>query len=781
MIQAIDDEVAAVERDRGRIVEVRDGRRLHQGIGGSLYTFRAELGTMLPPETSVILGAGDSRVGGTIVAVEDFDLLVHLQDDVGEAVPEASISTNAAFILEKLRDRLMAAADESVDGLLSVGLARVLCTTTPVGGGEDATVAAEAQEVLRDLEDPALCPNDRQLTAMRRVAGSSIHFVWGPPGTGKTAALAQIARMLAGRGERVLVLAHANVAVDVAMLRIADAFAETATLAAGQVVRVGPAHHPDALRREEILLERLVERRAPDLALEKLQLEDRRRKLAAELRASRDDVDRDELNAELRSMRQRLATLGAELRQEETAVITAATVVGATFSRFVLSQRLWDLQPDAVLVDEASMVSFPWILAAATRTSTRLVILGDFRQLPPVQLAKTNLARRWLARDAFDVTGIRARIDAGDDDERMTMLDTQYRMAEPIGRVVSEVGYRGLLRTAETAQLAARATIAEEPWRGESFVVVDTSELAPACRLEAPPISFSRINPVHLALALSIAGLTARSTAIITPYRAQARLLAAGIQDFQLSAASAATTHRFQGSETDVVVLDLVDAPPHDAPSHLTGKNIDLARRLVNVGLSRAKAKAILLVHLDLVRGRFAPASPVRQAVELAVDEGLSVRPTAADLALAFREGPIQWLDSWEHMQDRLLADLADARGSLLMNLPHGFSLRPPVVEAVAAGARAGGRLLLAGERGLLSSFVDVPGDLRLLTRPGLLVTLDGTTAFIGGSDPGCAVRVVAPSLVPLLGRMLFDKSPMAAESHAGSRGPSMKADPAPA
>jgi AAA domain len=779
MIQAIDDEVGAVERDRGRIVEVRDGRRLHQGIGGSLYTFRAELGTMLPPETHVVLGAGDSRVGGTIVAVEDFDLLVHLQDDVGEAVPEASISTNAAFILERLRDRLMAAADESLGGLLSVGLAGVLCTTTSVGGGEDAAAAAEVQEVLRDLKDPALSPNDRQLTAMRRVAGSSIHFVWGPPGTGKTAALAQMARLLADRGERVLVLAHANVAVDVAMLRIADAFADTATLAGGQIVRVGPAQHPEALRREEILLERLVERRAPDLALEKRHLEERRRMLAAELRASRDVVDRDELNAELRTLRQRLATLGAELRQEETAVITAATVVGATFARLVLSQRLWDLQPDAVLVDEASMVSFPWVLAAATRTSTRLVTLGDFRQLPPVQVAKTNLARRWLARDAFDVTGIRARIDAGDDDARMTMLDTQYRMATPIGRVVSELGYRGLLRTDESA--ARPAAIDEEPWPGESLIVVDTSELAPACRLESPPFSFSRVNPVHVALALSIGGLTDRSTAIITPYRAQARLLAAGVQDLGLEKASAATTHRFQGSEREVVIFDLVDAPPLDSPSRLTGTDLDLARRLVNVALSRAKAKAILLVHLELVRSRFAHTSPVRRAVELAARDGHVVRPTTAGLATDFNGDAIEWLAPWDDVQQRLLADVTGARTSILLNVPAGFPMRPSLAEVVAERARSGVRLVAAGEHDFVARFEEVPGEPRFLARPGFVATLDGSTAYLAGHERGTCARLVGPSLVGLLDRMLFEGIASSLPPEDNALGSEVDADPAPA
>ena len=56
------------------------------------------------------------------------------------------------------------------------------------------------------------------------------------------------------------------------------------------------------------------------------------------------------------------------------------------------------------------MVSFPWVLLAATRVAKRLVVFGDFRQLPPVFLARTDEARRWFGADAFEVAGVRARM-----------------------------------------------------------------------------------------------------------------------------------------------------------------------------------------------------------------------------------------------------------------------------------------------------------------------------------------------------------------------------------
>jgi hypothetical protein len=48
-----------------------------------------------------------------------------------------------------------------------------------------------------------------------------------------------VVRALIAKGERVIVLAHANVAVDVAMLRIADSFIGFRELSDGKILRIG--------------------------------------------------------------------------------------------------------------------------------------------------------------------------------------------------------------------------------------------------------------------------------------------------------------------------------------------------------------------------------------------------------------------------------------------------------------------------------------------------------------------------------------------------------------
>jgi len=90
--------------------------------------------------------------------------------------------------------------------------------------------------------------------------GSRLHVVWSPPGTGKTARLAKVVRTLVDGGERVLVLAYANAAVDMALLRGADAFLESAKLSGGKVLRLGVPQLPEVRLRRETLPETIIER-----------------------------------------------------------------------------------------------------------------------------------------------------------------------------------------------------------------------------------------------------------------------------------------------------------------------------------------------------------------------------------------------------------------------------------------------------------------------------------------------------------------------------------------
>ena len=163
--------------------------------------------------------------------------------------------------------------------------------------------------------------NDAQNAAVRRAVGADdFALVHGPPGTGKTYTIARLVRALVDRGERVLLSAFTNRAVDNAL----DALREQGF---EDVARVGTKTGV----REDMLDVRLERRGEPN---------DR----AAALRS---------------------------------APVVAATT--ATCGSRVLREAAFDV----AVVDEASQLTEPGTLAAVN-LADRFVLVGDHQQLPPV-------------------------------------------------------------------------------------------------------------------------------------------------------------------------------------------------------------------------------------------------------------------------------------------------------------------------------------------------------------------------------------------------------------
>src|SRR5262249_21502248 len=154
---------------------------------------------------------------------------------------------------------------------------------------------------------------------------------------------------------------------------------------------------------------------------------------------------------------------------------------------------------------------------------------------------------------------------------------------------------------------------ATQPWSGAVAIIADTRRLLSSCIREPVPGSYSRANPLHAVLAVSLAEKAVldgcSNVVLISAYRAQARLLAAGGLVFQPHV-TGATVHRFQGSERDLVIFDLVDAFPQTGASQLTGRDADTAFRLLNVAVSRARGKLIVLADVKFILERHPRSSP---------------------------------------------------------------------------------------------------------------------------------------------------------------------------
>jgi hypothetical protein len=220
---------------------------------------------------------------------------------------------------------------------------------------------------------------------------------------------------------------------------------------------------------------------ARDLIAAKLSGLDR---IAAEQQVARGEAEGAPLIAELRE-------ISVELEHMRSDVVRNARILGATCTKVYLSVK--DLrQIDMVIIDEASMVLLPMIWFAAGLAKERVVLCGDFRQLPPIVSTDQQSVFDELGHDVFESSGL-----AGDepDDRRMDLM-VQHRMHDDICQLISEPMYGSALRTSPDRIAPEESTAPPPPYSG-TLTLVDTSDLWP---FESVNAFGSRFNLMHALL-----------------------------------------------------------------------------------------------------------------------------------------------------------------------------------------------------------------------------------------------------------------------------------------
>ncbi|HAG11921.1 MAG TPA: hypothetical protein DCK76_11250 [Desulfotomaculum sp.] len=85
-------------------------------------------------------------------------------------------------------------------------------------------------------------PNKSQEEAIKTAFSKSTSIIWGPPGTGKTKTIARLVEAHINAGRRVLLVSHANTAVDEALENIAEHLKTTPFYQEGKLIRLGICH-----------------------------------------------------------------------------------------------------------------------------------------------------------------------------------------------------------------------------------------------------------------------------------------------------------------------------------------------------------------------------------------------------------------------------------------------------------------------------------------------------------------------------------------------------------
>ena len=181
--QALEDEMKELRRAGGSMTPVTDGHYIGSRHGEHLYSFTTDNEIRFPEDAPIDLHYQNSKYPGTLVSVEGFDLLIALEENIGNDIKRAKLNTEPWFLLQELQKRLFTA---TVGGKANQKLAEALLSikpqpTTTNNDKFDNYAPRIASETGLDLQY-----NAHQSDAVTHVLQHPVSFIWGPPGTGKT-------------------------------------------------------------------------------------------------------------------------------------------------------------------------------------------------------------------------------------------------------------------------------------------------------------------------------------------------------------------------------------------------------------------------------------------------------------------------------------------------------------------------------------------------------------------------------------------------------------------
>jgi hypothetical protein len=435
--------------------------------------------------------------------------------------------------------------------------------------------------------DPAHLLNAGQWRAWRGVMREPLTLVWGPPGTGKTHAIAHmlIGYALAARSLaqplRLLVTAFTHHAINNVLKKVAE-LAERYALSAGE------------------------------LQIAKLQ---RNAVAEADLPARVLPVDPERCVGVLESAVP-CQVVGATVWALHRAMSGAGDVVQPWF--------------DVILVDEASQLKLPdaLIAFASSKPTANIILAGDDRQLPPIIKGEYPAEHAYLLSSVFAF--VRDRIDRQQasrpelEQRMLFQLEDNFRMNELLTAYPRDMLYRGrFFATRPDIRIASAVPLAHATSDLLEFLLhPDRPVLLVRYR---PPRSYTARNPLEAELAARIlnrlrdilidgrtgAVYTAQAferegVAVLAPHRAQNSTIRQLLRNYGFGSETQPmplvdTVDKLQGQERDVVVMSYGVADSEYAEGEA---EFLLSSNRFNVAATRARHKLIVLCAdtvLDLV------------------------------------------------------------------------------------------------------------------------------------------------------------------------------------
>nr|XP_027220953.1 LOW QUALITY PROTEIN: DNA replication ATP-dependent helicase/nuclease DNA2-like [Penaeus vannamei] len=420
------------------------------------------------------------------------------------------------------------------------------------GLGED--VVKKGKKILQMLN------KTQQRAVLKTLMAEDYSLLKGFPGTGKTSTIVRLVQLMVTLGYSILLTSYTHSAVDNILLKLKDL--EVDFLRLGRIARI----HSDILTHADETLARKFK-----------------------------DV----------------ASLSQFYFSKK---VIATTCLG--LNHVIFTKRTFDF----CVIDEACQVLQVAALGPLFHAK-RFVLVGDPKQLPAVVQSKQarNLG---MSESLFKLL---------DSQGATSSLTDQYRMNGPIMRIPNGLMYDGQLKCASeelavatvhlphyedcvaSQSINAWITKALDPRLESSVVFLDTCGMAKESQDKGNLIVNTRETSVVVDLlqALVTVGLSGEDVGVITPYRAQVKLIRESVQHNVTGGhrIEVNTVDQYQGRDKSVIIYSCVRSGVTQVEA---GEILQDERRL-NVAVTRAKHKLIMVGDVTTLK----LYTPFKQLIDL--------------------------------------------------------------------------------------------------------------------------------------------------------------------
>lgn len=405
--------------------------------------------------------------------------------------------------------------------------------------------------------------NESQKNAVvHSVLSEDVMIIHGPPGTGKTTTLTEIVSQLVAEEKKILVSAPTNSACDllvesilargISVLRLGHP-ARVNEIAIHSTLDYKLFHHPDG---------KLLNEYRKDV----IEISKQAKKFKRNF-GEKEKEERKNLFMEVKELKKTIRSMEIGLIDSLVSshpVIVSTPVASA---RGILENRTFDF----CVLDESSQALEPafWI---PILKSDRVILAGDHKQLPPTLFSEKNSLETTLFEKAAE------RLESHG---RVFLLDTQYRMKEEIVSFPSKEFYSDILKSGRPEKERIPETF---PFLN-AFQWIDTA----GTDSEEVIIDDSISNPFEADLQVRLCFLLKENDwpeeeiTILSPYRAQVRLISEKLRDVGLTKINVSTIDSFQGRENRCILLGFVRSNSEGRSGFLKES------RRINVGMTRAR------------------------------------------------------------------------------------------------------------------------------------------------------------------------------------------------